>query len=77
MLDRFEEIMLKIQQEKIVQGLRTAFKKLHETLFKDLFALRDGPMKDARRALQNAHQALSKIPGVDERNATSTEKSDE
>ena len=72
-------------QEKLIKSLRTAFQGLHTTLFKDLFALRDGPMKDVRKAVQNAIQTLSNIPRVDddnndnddnddddERNATST-----
>jgi len=48
-------------QEKLMKGLRTSFQNLHATLFKDLFALRDGPMKDARKAVQNALQELSQI----------------
>ncbi|MCX6786641.1 MAG: hypothetical protein NTU85_02400 [Candidatus Kaiserbacteria bacterium] len=47
-------------QEKIMKGLRTSFQKLHTTLFKDLFALRDGAMKDARKSVQNALQTLDK-----------------
>jgi hypothetical protein len=61
-------------QEKIMKSLRTSFQNFHTTLFKDLFALRDGAMKNARTALQNAVQTLSGIPGVDEDNATSTAK---
>lgn len=64
-------------QEKIIKNLRTAFQTLHSTLFKDLFALRDGLMRDARRAVQNAVQTLGKIPKVDDDNATSTESSNE
>lgn len=60
-------------QGELMKGLRTAFKNLHQTLFKDLFALRDGVMKDAHTAVQSAHQALSKIPKVDEAQETSTE----
>jgi len=60
-------------QEKIMKSLRTSFQNLHTGLFKDLFALRDGQMKDARKALQSALQTLSSIPGVDEDNTTSTE----
>ncbi len=59
-------------QEELMSGLRASFQNLHNTLFKDLFALRDGPMTDARKALQSALQALSKIPGVDGGTATST-----
>jgi hypothetical protein len=61
-------------QEKIMKGLRTSFQYLHTTLFKDLFALRDGAMKDARKSVQSAVQTLGKIPGVDDDIATSTEK---
>lgn len=55
-------------QEKIMKNFRVSFQTLHKTLFKDLFALRDGPMKDARRAVQDAIQTLGKIPRVDEDN---------
>lgn len=61
-------------QDKIMKGLRTSFQNMHSTLFKDLFALRDGAMKDARKAVQNSIQTLGAIPGVDGDNATSTEK---
>lgn len=61
-------------QEKIMKSLRTSFQNFHTALFKDLFALRDGAMKNARTALQNAVQTLSGIPGVDDDNATSTAK---
>lgn len=64
-------------QEELMRGLRTAFQTLHTTLFKDLFALRDGAMTDARKAVQNALQSLSQVPRVDEDNATSTERSTE
>src|SRR3989344_784075 len=58
-------------QVELMKNLRTSFQNLHKTLFKDLFALRDGPMKDARKAVQSALQTLGKIPGVDEETATS------
>jgi hypothetical protein len=45
-------------QDKIVQGLRKSFQTLHTGLFKDLFALRDGAMKDARRAVAAAAKTL-------------------
>ncbi len=64
-------------QDKMMKGLRTSFQTLHTTLFKDLFALRDGPMTNARRAVQSALQTLSQVPGVDEDNATSTPKSNQ
>lgn len=53
-------------QGELMKGLRTAFQDLHRSLFKDLFALRDGPMKDARTAVQNALQELGKVPKVDD-----------
>ena len=65
-------------QEKLMKNLRTGFQNLHKTLFKDLFALRDGPMKNVRTAVQSALQALKQIPGVDKNMATSTvERSDD
>lgn len=65
-------------QTKIMQEFRKSFQTLHTGLFKDLFALRDGAMKDARTAVQSALQALGQIPGVDEdNNATSTSKSNQ
>jgi len=51
-------------QTALIQNLRTAFKSLHATLFKDLFALRDGPMLAARRAVQASVQSLIRIPGI-------------
>lgn len=61
-------------QQKIMQSLRKSFQTLHTALFKDLFALRDGPMKNARGAVQAALQTLGGTPGTDEKNATSTAK---
>lgn len=61
-----------IGQEKLTQALRTTFQNLHTTLFQDLFALRDGPMTDARKAVQNALQTLGQTLGDGEGNATST-----
>lgn len=58
-------------QEELKKALRASFKTLHETLFKDLFALRDGPMTIARRAVQDALTALSAVPGVNEKSTTS------
>lgn len=55
-------------QGELMKGLRTAFNDLHKTLFKDLFALRDGSMRDARAAVQNALQELGKVPKVDDDN---------
>lgn len=48
-------------QSKLIKSLRTEFQALHKALFKDLYALRDGVMKDARSAVQEALQALSQI----------------
>ncbi len=59
-------------QGELMKGVKDSFQTLHKALFKDLFALRDGPMTVARKAVQDAHQALSKIPGVDGSTATST-----
>lgn len=59
-------------QSALVKSLRDSFKNLHDILFKDLFALRDGQMKDARKAVQDALQTLGKVQGVDEKSATST-----
>lgn len=59
-------------QENLMKNLQNSFKSLHESLFNDLFALRDGRMKEVRTAMQNALKALSAISGVDEENATST-----
>ncbi len=64
-------------QEKIMQNLRKSFQDLHTTLFKDLTTLRDGVMKDARQAVQNALQALGKVPEVDEDHATTTPASNQ
>lgn len=59
-------------QAELVQNLRTAFKSMHAALFKDLFALRDGPILAARRAVQAATQSLIRIPGINEGTATTT-----
>lgn len=59
-------------QEKIMQSLRKSFQTLHNSLFQDLFALRDGVMRDARMAVQNALQTLGQIPGVDGDDAAAT-----
>lgn len=53
-------------QENLMKGLRTQFQSLHKALFRDLFALRDGVMKNARVAVQTALQTLSQIPKVDD-----------
>ncbi len=51
---------------QLMHGLQSAFKAVRDQLFKDLFVLRDGAVKDARTAVQNALQALRRVPGVDE-----------
>lgn len=45
--------------------LKDAFKTQKDLLHKDLFGLRDGLMKDARKAVQDALQSLRVIPEVD------------
>lgn len=59
-------------QEELTKALRASFRVLHSALFRDLFALRDGPMTVARRAVQDALTALSRVPGVDEKATTAT-----
>ncbi len=59
-------------QSELMKNLKTSFQTVHKALFKDLFALRDGPMTEVRKAVHSAFQTLGKIPGVDEKNATST-----
>lgn len=60
-------------QESLMKSFRTKFQALHTGLFKDLFALRDGPMKNARKAVQEALVTLMKVNGVDDdRQATTT-----
>lgn len=59
-------------QSELVRNLSTAFKALHTSLFKDLTALRDGPMLAARRAVQAAAQSLASIPRVDEDGVATT-----
>jgi len=58
--------------EEVVKELRSSFQTLHSTLFTDLFALRDGAMKNARTAVQSALQTLSSVKGVDDDTATTT-----
>lgn len=64
-------------QEKIMKALRTSFQTLHKSLFKDLFALRDGAMKDARKAVQDAVKTLGGGTEAGEGHATSTDKSNQ
>lgn len=63
-------------QEELMRGLKSVFQGLHTALFTDLFTLRGGPMATARQAVQDALQALGKVSGINEGNATSTRKSD-
>lgn len=51
-------------QNNLVSALRTKFKAAREQMFKDLTALRDGKMKDARKAVQEAIQSLAKVPDI-------------
>lgn len=53
-------------QQELVQKVKAQFQALHASLFQDLFALRDGPMKSARETVQSALQALGAVPRVDE-----------
>lgn len=59
-------------QGELLKGLRAAFQELHRNLFSDLFALRDGVMKDARTEVQNALQTLGSIPKVDDSDDATT-----
>jgi hypothetical protein len=52
--------------------LRAAFQTAHTALKKDLMALRDGAMRDAREAVQKAIQSLRAIPDVDKVRAAAT-----
>lgn len=63
-------------QDELMKGLRTQFQNLHKTLFKDLFALRDGEMKRADTAVRSALKTLSQIPKVDD-DDDSTDDSDQ
>lgn len=59
-------------QGELTRALKASFQSLHKTLFTDLSALRDGPMKVARAAVQNALQTLGKVPDVDKGASAST-----
>lgn len=59
-------------QSELMKNLKAAFQKVHKALFADLYALRDGSVADARKAVQNALQELGKIPSVNEGSATTT-----
>jgi hypothetical protein len=53
-------------QNELINALKTQFQGMHKAIFKDLYALRDGVMKDARKSVQDALQILGQIPKVDE-----------
>ena len=53
-------------QTQIIKNLKAQFKTVGDQLKKDLFVLRDGLIKDSRTAVQNALQALNKVPKVNE-----------
>ena len=61
-----------IDQTTLVSGLRSQFKTLRDQLFGDLAKLRDGAMRDARMAVQNAIQTLVTVPNVDQEPADPT-----
>ncbi len=54
------------------KDLGSAFKAARERLKKDLSDLRDGSMKSAREAVQNALQALKGVPRVDDESKATT-----
>ena len=52
-------------QGSLVSQLKAQFTILKDKIKQDLTGLRDGAMKDAKTAVQNALQALSQVPNVD------------
>ncbi len=52
-------------QTTLTAGLRAQFKDMRDSLFRDLFGLRNGVMQTARMSVQNALNELSKVPNVD------------
>lgn len=52
-------------QNNLISSMRGQFQAARTALKNDLFALRDGPMKNARRAVQDAIKALMQVPDVD------------
>ena len=48
--------------------LKVAFKSVKEQLHTDLTGLRDGAVKNARKAVQDTFQALRQVPNVDVEN---------
>lgn len=59
-------------QDELVNALRSAFRNQHNALFTDLFALRDGPMKNARQAVRAALETLKQIPKIDDEDSATT-----
>ncbi len=59
-------------QDKLMKGFRTSFKTLHSQLKGDLTTLRDGVMKDARKAVQDAIQTIGKVPKLDDGTTATT-----
>lgn len=55
-------------QNSLISSLRTQFQAARNTLQNDLFAVRDGAVKSARAAVQNALNALKSVPNVDKAN---------
>lgn len=58
------------------EQLRAAFKAAKDQLHKDLTALRDGAIKNARSKVQDAARALGGVPKVDEEPETTAAPSD-
>ncbi|MDO8493639.1 MAG: hypothetical protein Q7S19_03805 [bacterium] len=61
-------------QGQLMKGLKAAYQTVHKQLFSDLKALRDGLMKDARKAVNDAVATITKIPKAERGNATSTDR---
>ncbi len=51
-------------QNDLLKALRVQFQTLHKTLFGDLYAIRDGVMKDAQRAVQDAVKSLGQATNL-------------
>ena len=52
-------------QDELIKGLRTQFQSLHRTLFKDLYTLRDGVMRDAHKSARDALETFLKVSRID------------
>jgi len=59
-------------QSNLVSKLRDQFRTLRDQLSMDLNSLRDGKMKDARTAVQDALQKLSSVSNVDKEPETNS-----